>query len=247
MAGHSKWANIKFRKAAQDARRGKLFTKLIREITVSARSGGGDVTSNSRLRAAVDKALAANMTRDTIDRAVKRGTGELDGVDYEEIRYEGYGPGGPAILVECTTDNRNRTVGEVRHAFTKNGGSLAAEGSVAYLFDRVGVLTFLQGTDEETVMEIAVAAGADEVEVTDEDIVEVTTAPEVFDAVHDALRSAGLTVEFAEILQRPSSQAVLDDENSEKVMGLIDALDELDDVQEVFTNASLVAELHGED
>ena len=247
MAGHSKWANIKFRKAAQDARRGKLFTKLIREITVSARSGGGDVTSNSRLRAAVDKALAANMTRDTIDRAVKRGTGELDGVDYEEIRYEGYGPGGTAILVECTTDNRNRTVGEVRHAFTKNGGSLAAEGSVAYLFDRVGFLTFLQGTDEETVMEIAVAAGADEVEVTDEGIVEVTTAPEVFDAVHDALRSAGLTVEFAEILQRPSSQAVLDDESSEKVMGLIDALDELDDVQEVFTNASLVAELHGED
>ena len=140
MAGHSKWANIKFRKAAQDARRGKLFTKLIREITVSARSGGGDVASNSRLRAAVDKALAANMTRDTIDRAVKRGTGELDGVDYEEIRYEGYGPGGAAILVECATDNRNRTVSEVRHAFTKNGGSLAAEGSVAYLFDRVGFL-----------------------------------------------------------------------------------------------------------
>tara|TARA_Y100000815_G_scaffold128922_1_gene116373 strand:+ start:35 stop:778 length:744 start_codon:yes stop_codon:yes gene_type:complete len=247
MAGHSKWANIKFRKAAQDARRGKLFTKLIREITVSARSGGGDVAANSRLRAAVDKALAANMTRDTIDRAVKRGTGELDGVDYEEIRYEGYGPGGAAILVECATDNRNRTVSEVRHAFTKNGGSLAAEGSVAYLFDRVGLLTFPQGTDEEAVMEIAVAADADEVEVTDEGIVEVTTAPEVFDAVHDALKSAGLTVEFAEILQRPSSQAVLDDENSEKVMGLIDALDELDDVQEVFTNASLAGDLLSEE
>ena len=247
MAGHSKWANIKFRKAAQDARRGKLFTKLIREITVSARSGGGDVASNSRLRAAVDKALAANMTRDTIDRAVKRGTGELDGVDYEEIRYEGYGPGGAAILVECATDNRNRTVSEVRHAFTKNGGSLAAEGSVAYLFDRVGLLTFPQGVDEEAVMEIAVAADADEVEVTDEGIVEVTTAPEVFDAVHDALKSAGLTVEFAEILQRPSSQAVLDDENSEKVMGLIDALDELDDVQEVFTNASLAGDLLSEE
>lgn len=247
MAGHSKWANIKFRKAAQDARRGKLFTKLIREITVSARSGGGDVAANSRLRAAVDKALAANMTRDTIDRAVKRGTGELDGVDYEEIRYEGYGPGGAAILVECTTDNRNRTVSEVRHAFTKNGGSLAAEGSVAYLFDRVGFLTFPQGTNEEAVMEIAVAADADEVEVTDEGIVEVTTTPEVFDAVHDALKSAGLTVEFAEILQRPSSQAVLDDENSEKVMGLIDALDELDDVQEVFTNASLAGDLLSEE
>ena len=247
MAGHSKWANIKFRKAAQDARRGKLFTKLIREITVSARSGGGDAAANSRLRAAVDKALAANMTRDPIDRAVKRGTGELDGVDYEEIRYEGYGPGGVAILVECTTDNRNRTVSEVRHAFTKNGGSLAAEGSVAYLFDRVGFLTFPQGTNEEAVMEIAVAADADEVEVTDEGIVEVTTAPEVFDAVHDALKSAGLAVEFAEILQRPSSQAVLDDENSEKVMGLIDALDELDDVQEVFTNASLAGDLLSEE
>ncbi len=247
MAGHSKWANIKFRKAAQDARRGKLFTKLIREITVSARSGGGDVASNSRLRAAVDKALAANMTRDTIDRAVKRGTGELDGVDYEEIRYEGYGPGGAAILVECATDNRNRTVSEVRHAFTKNGGSLAAEGSVAYLFDRVGFLTFPQGTNEEAVMEIAVAADADEVEVTDEGIVEVTTAPEAFGAVHDALKSAGLAVEFAEILQRPSSQAVLDDENSEKVMGLIDALDELDDVQEVFTNASLAGDLLSEE
>ena len=247
MAGHSKWANIKFRKAAQDARRGKLFTKLIREITVSARSGGGDVAANSRLRAAVDKALAANMTRDTIDRAVKRGTGELDGVDYEEIRYEGYGPGGAAILVECATDNRNRTVSEVRHAFTKNGGSLAAEGSVAYLFDRVGFLTFPQGTNEEAVMEIAVAADADEVEVTDEGIVEVTTAPEAFGAVHDALKSAGLAVEFAEILQRPSSQAVLDDENSEKVMGLIDALDELDDVQEVFTNASLAGDLLSEE
>ena len=247
MAGHSKWANIKFRKAAQDARRGKLFTKLIREITVSARSGGGDVASNSRLRAAVDKALAANMTRDTIDRAVKRGTGELDGVDYEEIRYEGYGPGGAAILVECATDNRNRTVSEVRHAFTKNGGSLAAEGSVAYLFDRVGFLTFPQGTNEEAVMEIAVAADADEVEVTDEGIVEVTTAPEAFGAVHDALKSAGLAVEFAEILQRPSSQAVLDDENSEKVMGLIDALDELDDVQEVFTNASLAGDMLSEE
>ena len=247
MAGHSKWANIKFRKAAQDARRGKLFTKLIREITVSARSGGGDVASNSRLRAAVDKALAANMTRDTIDRAVKRGTGELDGVDYEEIRYEGYGPGGAAILVECATDNRNRTVSEVRHAFTKNGGSLAAEGSVAYLFDRVGFLTFPQGTDEDAVMEVAVAADADEVEVTDEGIVEVTTTPEVFDAVHDALKSAGLTVEFAEILQRPSSQAVLDDENSEKVMGLIDALDELADVQAVFTNASQAADLLSEE
>jgi len=247
MAGHSKWANIKFRKAAQDARRGKLFTKLIREITVSARSGGGDVAANSRLRAAVDKALAANMTRDTIDRAVKRGTGELDGVDYEEIRYEGYGPGGAAILVECATDNRNRTVSEVRHAFTKNGGSLAAEGSVAYLFDRVGLLTFPQGTDEEAVMEVAVAADADEVEVTDEGIVEVTTAPEAFGAVHDALKSAGLAVEFAEILQRPSSQAVLDDENSEKVMGLIDALDELDDVQEVFTNASLAGDMLSEE
>ena len=247
MAGHSKWANIKFRKAAQDARRGKLFTKLIREITVSARSGGGDVAANSRLRAAVDKALAANMTRDTIDRAVKRGTGELDGVDYEEIRYEGYGPGGAAILVECATDNRNRTVSEVRHAFTKNGGSLAAEGSVAYLFDRVGFLTFPQGTNEEAVMEIAVAADADEVEVTDEGIVEVTTAPEAFGAVHDALKSAGLAVEFAEILQRPSSQAVLDDENSEKVMGLIDALDELDDVQEVFTNASLAGDMLSEE
>ena len=164
MAGHSKWANIKFRKAAQDAKRGKLFTKLIREITVAARAGGGDSASNPRLRTAIDKALSANMTRDTVDRAIKRGTGELEGVSYEEIRYEGYAPGGVAILVDCMTDNRNRTVGEVRHLFSKHGGNLGTEGSVAYLFSKTGLFIFAPGTDEEAVMEAAVGAGADDVE-----------------------------------------------------------------------------------
>ncbi len=242
MAGHSKWANIKFRKAAQDAKRGKLFTKLIREITVAARAGGGDSASNPRLRAAIDKALSANMTRDTVDRAIKRGTGELEGVSYEEIRYEGYAPGGVAILVDCTTDNRNRTVGEVRHLFGKHGGNLGTEGSVSYLFSKTGLFIFAPGTDEEAVMEAAVGAGADDVETVVDGSVEVLAEPEVFDAVNDALQGAGLEPELAQVVERPSNETPVSDEDAEKVMRLIDALEELDDVQEVFTNASFPEE-----
>ena len=243
MAGHSKWANIKFRKAAQDARRGKLFTKLIREITVSARSGGGDPGANPRLRAAIDKSLGANMTRDTVDRAIKRGTGELDGVSYEEARYEGYAPGGVAVLVECTTDNRNRTVSEIRHAFTKHGGNLGAEGSVAYLFDKIGLVVFAPGVDEDSVMEAAVNAGADDVDTNPDGSLEVTTAPEALPVVAQALDEAGLNPEFTEVVQRPASETTLEGEQAEKVVCLIEALEELEDVQDVFTNASLPEEM----
>ena len=238
MAGHSKWANIKFRKAAQDAKRGKLFTKFIREITVAARAGGGDVASNPRLRAAIDKALGANMTRDTVDRAIKRGTGELDGVSYEEIRYEGYAPSGVAVLVECTTDNRNRTVSEVRHAFTKFGGNLGSDGSVAYLFDKVGLLIFPPGVDEDVVMEAAVDAGAQDIETGSDGVVEVITEPDKLNFVTEQMSAAGLVSELAEVVQRPTSETELTGEDAEKVMLLISALEDLDDVQDVFTNAS---------
>ncbi len=237
MAGHSKWANIKFRKAAQDAKRGKAFTKLIKEITVSARLGGGDPDSNPRLRSAIDKALGANMTRDTIDRAVKRGSGTLEGDEIMEIRYEGYGPSGVAMLVECATDNRNRTVSEVRHAFTKHGGNLGTDGSVAYLFNRVGSIVFSNGEDEELIMDIALEAGAEDVE-SEEGMIEVTTAPENFHDVQDAVRNAGLEAEISELIQRPTTETEVTGEDAEKVMELIDALEDLDDVQDVFTNAS---------
>ena len=237
MAGHSKWANIKFRKAAQDAKRGKVFTKLIREITVAARQGGGDTASNPRLRAAIDKALGSNMTRDTIDRAVKRGTGELEGVSYEEVRYEGYAPSGAAILVDCATDNRNRTVSEVRHAFTKHGGNLGTDGSVAYLFNTVGVINFAPGSDEEQVMEIAIEAGAEEVETDQEGAIEVVTSADDFDSVCKALNEAGLTLADAEITKRSTTGAEVEEDDAEKVLRLLDALEELDDVQEVHTNA----------
>ncbi len=238
MAGHSKWANIKFRKAAQDAKRGKAFTKLIKEITVSARLGGPDADSNPRLRSAIDKALAANMTRDTIERAVKRGSGTLEGDDIVEIRYEGYGPNGVAVLVECATDNKNRTVSEVRHAFTKHGGNLGTDGSVAYLFNKTGSIVF-SGDDEETIMDIALEAGADDIE-SEDGMVEVMTSPEAFHAVQQALKDAGLEAEMSELIQRPSTETELGGEDAEKVMKMIDALEELDDVQDVFTNASFV-------
>ncbi len=240
MAGHSKWANIKFRKAAQDAKRGKLFTKLIREITVSARAGGGDADANPRLRTAIDKALAANMTRDTIERAISRGTGEGDDAHYEEIRYEGYGPGGIAFLVECTTDNRNRTVGEVRHAFSKHGGNLGTDGSVAYLFTKTGLFVFAPDSDEERIMEEAIAAGADDVEVNDDGSVEVLTTPEEFEAVKNAFKDAGLSPEVAEVVQRPATETELTGDDAESNEKLIDMLEELDDVQEVYTNAVFV-------
>ncbi len=243
MAGHSKWANIRFRKSAQDARRGKLFTKLIREITVAARSGGGDPAANPRLRAAVDKALGQNMTKDNIDRAIKRGTGELEGVDYEEVRYEGYGPGGAAILVECTTDNRNRTVGEVRHAFSKHGGNLGTEGSVAYLFQKTGVITYPAGSDEDAIMEVAVNAGADDVVTNDDGSIEVLTSPQAFESVHHALATAGITPALAEVTERAASEVTLADANAERMLKLLGALEDLDDVQNVYTNADFPDEV----
>ncbi|GJL83463.1 MAG: putative transcriptional regulatory protein [marine bacterium B5-7] len=237
MAGHSKWANIKFRKAAQDAKRGKLFTKLIREITVSARTGGGDADANPRLRTAIDKALAANMTRDTIDRAIQRGAGDLDGVNYEDVRYEGYGPGGIAILVDCATDNRNRTVSEVRHAFNKYGGNLGTDGSVAYLFTKTGLFVFAPDCDEDKIMEEAIAAGAEDVEVNDDGSVEVLSTPEQFESVKGAFKDAGLMADVAEIVQRPATETELAGEDADTIEKLIDMLEDLDDVQEVYTNA----------
>lgn len=236
MAGHSKWANIKHRKAAQDAKRGKIFTKLIREITVAARSGGGDPDSNPRLRSALDKALGANMTKETIDRAVSRGTGEGDGAAIEEALYEGYGTNGVAVLVECATDNKNRTVAEVRHAFTKAGGNLGTDGSVAYLFNKQGSIVF-SGVDEEAIMDAALEAGAEDIE-TEDGMTEVITAYEDYFGVLQALKEAGFEPEMDEIVQRASLEVELDEEASEKVMRLIDALEELDDVQNVFTNAA---------
>jgi len=246
MAGHSKWANIQHRKNAQDAKRGKLFTKLIREITVAARAGGSDPSANPRLRLATDKALAANMTRDTIDRAAKRGAGEMDGANYEEIRYEGYGPGGAAILVDCMTDNRNRTVAEVRHAFTKTGGNLGTDGSVAYLFEKKGVINYPAGTDDDAVMEAAIEGGAEDVVVDDDGSVEVLTDPDSYEAVLAALRSAGLEPENAEITMRAGTLAPLDEETAQSVLKLLNMLDDLDDVQNVYTNADFPESVSGD-
>jgi len=236
MAGHSKWANIKHRKAAQDAKRGKIFTKLIREITVAARAGGGDADANPRLRSVLDKALGANMTKDTIERAIQRGTGEGDGAAIEEIVYEGYGTNGVAVLVECATDNKNRTVAEVRHAFTKAGGNLGTDGSVAYLFNKQGSIVF-SDVDEESIMDAALEAGAEDIE-TEAGMTEVITSFEDYFSVLQALKDAGFTPEMDEIVQRASIEVELNAEASEKTMNMIDALEELDDVQNVFTNAA---------
>jgi len=243
MAGHSKWANIRFRKGAQDAKRGKIFTKLIREITVSARMGGGDPGSNPRLRGAIDKALGQNMSKDKIEQAIKKGTGELEGVNYEDVRYEGYGPAGVAILVECATDNRNRTVSEVRHAFSKHGGNLGTDGSVAYLFTKTGVLYYPTGADEDKIMEAALEAGADDVVVDDDGSIEVLTSPEEYAGVSEKMDAAGLKPESSGIEQRTSTTAALSGEDAEKLMKLIDMLEDLDDVQEVFSNAEFPDEL----
>ncbi|MFT4928158.1 MAG: YebC/PmpR family DNA-binding regulatory protein [Phenylobacterium sp.] len=239
MAGHSKWANIKHRKAAQDAKRNKVFIKLIRELTVAARESGSDADANPRLRIAIDKALAANMTRDTIDRNVKRGAGELDGQIVEDIRYEGYGPGGSAVIVECMSDNRNRTVSGVRHAFVKCGGNLGTDGSVAYLFDKKGVISYPPGTDEDQVMAAALEAGAEDVISNDDDSVDVYTLEADFDAVKAALDGAGLVSEEAEVTMVPSTKAELDANSAPKFMRLVDMLEELDDTQEVFSNAHI--------
>ncbi len=242
MAGHSKWANIQHRKKAQDAKRGKLFTRLIREITVAARMGGGDAASNPRLRLALDNALAANMPKDTIERAVKRGSGNLDDSVLEEITYEGYGPSGVAVLVECMTDNRNRTVAEVRHAFSKSGGNLGTSGSVAYLFDKRGVLGFATGADEDVIMEVALEAGAEDVVVNDDGSVEVLTEPDQFAPVKEAFESAGHTPQLAEITMRASTTTALEGDEAQKLVRLLDTLEELDDTQNVHCNAEIADE-----
>ncbi len=243
MAGHSKWANIKHRKAAQDAKRGKIFTKLIRELVVAAKTGGGNVEDNPRLRTAVDKALGANMTRDTVNRAIERGVGGGDDSNMDEITYEGYGPGGVAVLVECLSDNRNRTVSEVRHAFSKHGGNLGTDGSVAYLFERKGQIFFEEGVDEEAVMDAALEAGAEDVVTNDDGSIEVLTEWTEFSAVKEALEKAGLVPADGEVTMVASTQAELDLTCAEKVMKLIDRLEDLDDVQNVYSNADISVEI----
>ena len=239
MAGHSKWANIQHRKKAQDAKRGKLFTKLIREIVVSAKMGGGDPDANPRLRAAIDKALSGNMTRDTIERAVNRGAGGGEGDNVEELLYEGYGPGGTAVLVECMTDNRNRTVAGVRHAFGKSGGNLGTEGSVAYMFNTCGQIIYAPGVDEDEIMEAALEAGAEDVISSDDGSIEVITTPEEFGPVKDALDSAGYEAINAEVTRLAENRSELSISDAQKLMRLIDALEDLDDTQNVYHNGDI--------
>jgi len=243
MAGHSKWANIRFRKAAQDSKRGKVFTKFIKEISVAARMGGDDQEANSRLRDAVTKALKANMKRDTIDNAIKRGAGGLDGVNMLEMRYEGYGPAGVAVLVDCLSDNKNRTVSEVRHAFSKCGGNLGTDGSVAYLFAKQGQISFSVGVNEELIFDIALEAGADDVISSDDGSIDVLTAPESFHQVLTSLEDKSLEAERAEVTMQASTMVPLDVEGAEKLMRLVDLLEDLDDVQNVYTNADISDEV----
>ncbi len=244
MAGHSKWANIQHRKGAQDKKRGKLFTRLIREITVAARMGGGDIDANPRLRLAVDKAKAQSMPKDNIERAIKRGSGEIEGEDYEEIRYEGYGPGGAAVMVDCLTDNRNRTVADVRHAFSKYGGNLGADGSVAYLFNHCGQLLYAPGSDEDAITEAAIEAAAEDVVVADDHSIEVLTDPAEFESVRDAMVAAGLPPEEAETTMRASTSADLEGKEAVSMVKLLEALEDLDDVQNVYTNADIPDEAY---
>lgn len=239
MAGHSKWANIQHRKGRQDEKRGKVFSRLAKEITVAAKMGGGDAGFNPRLRLAVEKAKAVNMPADNIDRAIKKGTGELEGVSYEEIRYEGYGIGGAAVMVDCLTDNRTRTVAEVRHAFAKHGGNMGTDGSVAFMFKHCGQFLFAPGTSEDAAMEAALDAGADDVQTNEDGSVEVLCAPNDFDMVRQALVNAGLKPEVAEVTMRPESEAVLRGEDGVKMQKLLDAIEDLDDTQAVYTNASI--------
>ena len=243
MAGHSKWANIKHRKAGQDAKRGKVFTKIIRELTVAAKLGGGNPADNPRLRAMVDKALGANMTRDTIERAIARGAGTADSDNLEELVYEGYGPGGVAILCETLTDNKNRTVAEVRHGFTKFGGSLGTNGSVAYLFERTGVISFVAGNNEEHIMESALDAGAHDVVTNDDGSIDVMTTLETFGSVQDGLRESDLVAERAEMTMLASTGVDLDLSGAEKLLKLIEHMEDLDDVQNVYSNANITDEI----
>ncbi len=239
MAGHSKWANIQHRKGRQDAKRGKVFTKLIKEITVSAKMGGGDVNFNPRLRLAIDKAKEENMPADNIDRAVKRGTGELEGVVYEECRYEGYGIGGAAVMVDCLTDNKTRTVADVRHAFNKYGGNMGTDGCVAFQFKHCGYLVFAPGTDEDSLMEAALEAGADDVLTQEDGSIEVITPPYEFMSVKASLEKAGFKVEMGEVTQKPLNETELGADDSLRMQKLLDALEGLDDVQDVYTSALL--------
>ena len=237
MAGHSKWANIKHKKAAADAKRGKVFTRLIKEVTVAARLGGGDASANPRLRLAMDKAMDQNMPKDTIERAIKRGSGGLEGVHYEEVRYEGYGIHGAAVIVDCMTDNRTRTVADVRHAFSKYGGNLGTDGSVAYLFKHCGQMVFAPGTDENALMEAAIDAGAEDVLTHDDGSFEVITLPEDFIRVRDTLAAKRLNPEFAEITMKPLTEVEMSGEDGQRMQRLLDALEAIDDVQNVYTSA----------
>ena len=239
MAGHSKWANIQHRKGRQDEKRGKIWTKLIKEITVAAKLGGGDLSANPRLRLAIDKAKDGNMPNDNVQRAIQRGTGSLEGVNYEEIRYEGYGINGAAVIVDCLTDNRTRTVAEVRHAFNKNGGNMGTEGSVAFLFKHCGQMLFAPGTNENQLMEVALDAGADDVISHDDGSLEVLTPVPDFSKVQDAIAKSGLKAELATVAMRPETEITLEGDQAESMQKLLDALENLDDVQEVFTNAAL--------
>lgn len=244
MAGHSKWANIKHRKGAQDAKRGKIFTKLIREITVAAKGpGGGDPANNPSLRSAIDKALSNNMKRETIENTIKKVTGAMEGVNYEAVRYEGYGPGGTAVMVDCLTDNRNRTVAEVRHAFAKHGGNLGTDGSVAYLFRKVGIIKFSHEIDEDALMEAALEAGAEDIVTNDDGSIDVFTAPDDYLNIKEALMAAGFVPEHAEVTMHADTKSELDAETAEKMLKLIDRLEDLDDVQDVYTNANISDEI----
>ena len=246
MAGHSKWANIQHRKGAQDKKRGKLFTKLIREITVAAKMGGGDADANPRLRLAIDKAKSQSMPKDNIERAVKRGAGELDGDEYFEIRYEGYGPGGTAVMVDCLTDNRNRTVAEVRHAFTKFGGNLGADGSVGYLFTHVGQLIYPPGSDEDAIMEAAIEAGAEDVVVDTDGSIEVLTDPGDYEDVLKKMRGAGHKPDSAGLTMRAATNSTLDADTASSMVKLLEMLEDLDDVQNVYSNADISDEVLAE-
>ncbi len=243
MAGHSKWANIQHRKGAQDKKRGKIFTKLIREITIAARIGGGDIAANPRLRLAVDKAKGQSMPKDNIERAIKRGSGAQDGADYHEIRYEGYGPGGTAVMIDCMTDNKNRTVADVRHAFSKFGGNLGADGSVSYLFMHVGQLQYPPGSNEDAVMEAAIESGADDVLVDGDTSIEVLTDPAEFEAVRDAMRNAGLEPEGAELTMRATTSTALELQAASSMVKMLEMLEDLDDVQNVYSNAEISDEI----
>lgn len=243
MAGHSKWANIQHRKGAQDKKRGKLFTKLIREITIAARIGGSEISANPRLRLAVDKAKSQSMPKDNIDRAIMRGAGELEGSDYQEIRYEGYGPGGTAVMVDCMTDNRNRTVAAIRHAFSKFGGNLGAEGSVGYIFNYVGLLSYAPGSDEDSLTDVAIDAGAEDIIIDHDTSIDVLTDPTDFESVRDTIREAGFIPEFAELTMWASTHSQLGLQEADAMIKMLEILENLDDVQKVYSNADISEEI----